>query len=393
MNKGLEEVLAEMDNEVINEEESILVDEEKEAERIKKGEELWIAVQQGNTKHLITKIATILNKYPETRNSDVALMIKYWEIFQEHRGGSVSFEKLFELERLTSIARVRAKIQNEYRLFQGDKKVRRFRRDNEEIQKEIQIATKPAVDYISIYADESGKNDEFAIVGSVWILANEGELNSSLVEWSQQRKQEDISFPDEFHFNKLKNNGNNLQTYKDFVNFAISNGHMVGYKAIAVNQTKLNISIDDLNTELFYQLVRIGIEHESESGRIQLPKQVAYFKDKEDGESALRINQIKQSLIDNFKIHYDEKVKLNAFHSLDSKMSRLIQVADLFTAAINRKINHQQKNPEATLNAKDEFADYLFELLNIEVLNYNAEQIAEIADQSKNDLATLYIFD
>jgi len=301
-------------------------------------------------------------------------------------------EKIFEMERLTSIARVRAKIQNEYGLFNGDLKVRKYRRSLEESQKEFHIATKPSVDYVSIYADESGKNDEFAIVGSVWVLAGEGELNSDLVSWTQERKKVDDKCPDEFHFNKIRNNGTNLQVYKDYIDFAVAKGPMMGFKAIAVNQTKLNMPIDDINTELFYQLVRVGIEHEKETSRIQLPRQIAYFKDKEDGESALRINQIQQSLIDNFKLHYDEEVRLNTFRSIDSKLSRLIQVADLYTAAINRVINHQRKHPESN-NAKDEFANYIFEMLSIEILRYDTAQLKEITSHAKSDLATLYIFD
>ena len=384
-----EEIHEEADTEEFQEE----IDEEKESERRKKGDELWLAVQKGNTKHLITKVASVLNRFPETRNSDVALMIKYWEVFEGHRGNSVSFEKIFEMERLTSIARVRAKIQNEYGLFNGDKKVRRYRKDIEEKQKEFHIATKPSVDYISIFADESGKNDKFAIVGSAWVLAGEGELNLELVNWAQDRKKVDDKCPDEFHFSKISNNGVNLQVYIDYIDFAVAKGHMVGFKAIAVNQTKLNMSIDEINTELFYQLVRVGIEHEKTTNRIQMPKQIAYFKDKEEGESALRINQIQQSLIDNFKLHYDEELRLNTFRSLDSRLSRLIQVADLFTASVNRVINHQNKFPDSKKNAKDEFAKYIFDMLNIEVLNYDSTQLKEIPNQAKSDLATLYVFD
>lgn len=272
-NEMVEEIMAEE-----NEEEQDFLDEEKEAERRRKGEELWIAVQSGNRQHLITKVASILNKYPDTRNSDVALMVKYWEVFQEHNGGNVSIEKLFKFERLTSIARVRAKIQNEYGLFKADNKIRRYRRQAEEIQKEFQIASKPVVDYITVYTDESGKNDEFAIVGSAWVLAGEGQLNDDLALWAQRRKQTDDTCPDEFHFNKITNNGRNLQVYKDFFSYAVARGHMTGYKAIAVNQSKLRMTIDELNTELFYQLIRIGIEHEKVTGRIELPKQIAVIK-------------------------------------------------------------------------------------------------------------------
>ncbi|PLR94843.1 hypothetical protein [Bacillus sp. T33-2] len=142
-----DQLLTDINEEILSEEEDQQEDqkdEEKEAEKRKKAEALWIDVQQGNTKHLITKVASILNKYPETRNSDVALMVKFWQVFEGHKGSFVSLNKLFRLERLTSITRSRAKIQNEYGLFLADEKVRRYRRSQEEAQKEYQIATKVA---------------------------------------------------------------------------------------------------------------------------------------------------------------------------------------------------------------------------------------------------------
>src|SRR5690625_7202138 len=99
--------------------------------------------------------------------------------------------------------------------------------------------------------------------------------------------------------------------------------------------------------------------------------QIVYFKEKEDDESALHITQIQQQLIDNFKTHYDENVRLNTFLSIDPHFSRLLQVADLFTSSINRVLNHQRKNPQSRHNAKDEFAEYVYELLSVEVVSYD----------------------
>lgn len=390
-----DEILDEIDKEILSAEdmeEIETTDEQKEAEKRKKAEALWMDVQLGNTKHLITKVASILNRFPETRNSDVALMVKYWEVFEGHKGHFISINKLFRLERLTSIARTRAKVQNEYGLFLADEKIRRYRQDQGEIQKEFQIATKPSMECISVYADESGKNDEFTIVGGIWVLARQGELESAIIKWVQERKQNDPSCPDEFHFNKVRNNGANLQVYKEFIDFVVANGSMIGFKAIAVNKTKINKPIDDIITELFYQLVRVGIEFERKTGRIDLPKQIAYFKDDEEGESQLRISKIQQSLIDNFKLHYEEALKLNVFMSLDSRMNRFIQIADLFTGAINRKINHQKNNPKSE-NAKDEFADYIYKLLNVETLNYPSDRFTNVDVNGTSDMASIYIFD
>ncbi len=41
-----------------------------------------VNLAEGNMKHLITKIAYLLNKYPSTRNSDITLQLKYWREFE-----------------------------------------------------------------------------------------------------------------------------------------------------------------------------------------------------------------------------------------------------------------------------------------------------------------------
>ena len=43
---------------------------------------LMVNLAEGNMKHLITKIAYLLNKYPSTRNSDITLQLKYWREFE-----------------------------------------------------------------------------------------------------------------------------------------------------------------------------------------------------------------------------------------------------------------------------------------------------------------------
>src|SRR5690625_4233110 len=115
-NKKHDNILKEMNEEIISEEmseeEQEIIDEKKEQERRKKGKELWIAVQSGNTEHLITRVASVLNRYPDARNSDVALMVRYWQVFEGHTGNQVSLNNLFKYERMTSIARGCAEFQN-----------------------------------------------------------------------------------------------------------------------------------------------------------------------------------------------------------------------------------------------------------------------------------------
>ena len=158
------EVLDQIESEVLNEEEEEVSEEslEKEAERKSKAEALWKAVQMGDDKHLTTRVANILNRYPESRNSDITLQIKYWQVYNGLTSNFVDLTKLYELERLTSISRARAKIQNEYKLFIADTEVRRRRRTLEDVEKEAQLLDKPSYGTINVFADETGKTERSA---------------------------------------------------------------------------------------------------------------------------------------------------------------------------------------------------------------------------------------
>lgn len=394
----MERLVAEIEEELMEEEDNPEeeIDEAKEEERRKKAVALWQAVQSGEVKNVSQKVASILNRFDETRNSDVALMLRYWEIFEGHSGSSVTHKKLFEYERLTTIARARAKIQNEFKLFlPTDNKIRQKRRDLAKIESEFQIATKPELPSISIYADETGKTDDYLIVGGFWILdpGREGKLKVHLMDWLHEAKEKYSTLPKEFHFTKLKNDGSDIEVYKAFFDKIIGSGDMISFKAIGVNKRKLGRDLQKgLLEELFYQLLRMGINHEVETGRISFPKQISYIKDKEGNESRFHIEQISQKISDSLKANYEDNLKLNSYVPMESELERFLQVADLFSASINRIYNYQPKNPNR--NAKDILAEYILQLLDLQVHQFDAEDFKEINEiQSESDMAVLYLFD
>lgn len=69
------------------------------------------------------KVLNVLEKYPDTRNSDITLTLRIW--LEYHRNDISVFEgknyvrltKIFDLPREDNIKRIRAKIQNEEYLF------------------------------------------------------------------------------------------------------------------------------------------------------------------------------------------------------------------------------------------------------------------------------------
>lgn len=397
-----ERLLEEIEEEVLNDAgdgedpEGLELDPEKEAEKLRKAATLWESVQNGEIKNVTQKVGAILNRYDETRNSDVALMIKYWETFEGHTGSSITHKQLFKLQRLTTIARARAKIQNEYKLFlPTDERVRKHRKELADEEAEFQIATKPALPILHIYADETGKTDDYVIVGAFWILDDRrnGEIKKQLISWINEAKDKIPNFPREFHFKDLSNDGSDLEAYIEFFNKVIGLSDVISFKAIGVNKTKLKkVRLQDLLDELYYQMIRLGVNHEVNTGRINYPKQISYIKDMEGDESRFHIEQLSQKITDNLKMQYEEKLRLNTYMPIDSKIERFLQVADLFTASVNRVINHQPKNNKK--NAKDALAGHIIDLLDMKIVKFDAENYKEvIEDDTEGDMAILYLFD
>ncbi|WP_409252829.1 DUF3800 domain-containing protein [Bacillus sp. SCS-153A] len=389
------EVLEEIDNEINDEQDKSYEggNPKKELERKKKADTLWKAVQMGNDKHLTTRVANILNRYPETRNSDITLQIKYWQVYNGLTSNFVELNRLYIMERLTSISRARAKIQNEYKLFLADTEVRRRRRTLEEDEKEAQLLDKPTYGTIDIFADETGKTETFVIVAGVWLLNERisSRVQRDYIQWVRTKEEQGIKLPEEFHFKNLNNrNKQELELFKEFFNLIIRNGEMISFKAVAVNKSKINrIPISDLVIKLFYQFIRLGINHEMNSERIQLPKKINLTKDEEEGESSLVLETVKQNLGDNFKLHHQDDLIMDQLISMPSHEHIFLQFADLFVASLNRRYNNPGNNN------KDELAEYILETVNIKEIRFSANQIEEDDEEHTEEIdhSVLFVFD
>lgn len=390
-------ILDQIENEIEQEEQELSDDEKKlmkEAERKKKAEILWKAVQLEDTTHLITRVAMILNRYPETRNSDILLQIKFWQIYNNLTGKTVNLDRLFELERLTSIARARAKIQNEYKLFVADSSIKKKRKAKEDTEKDRQILDKPSLGIINLFADETGKTSDFVIVGGIWFLEPQrmAKLQQEVLIWSRKKEEEGIKVPKEFHFKDLNNkNEQELTLYKEFFDLILKSSDMISFKAIGVNRTKLvRTKISELINTLYYQLIRMGITHEIKNSRVELPRILNVTKDEEGGESPLVIQEMKQNLQDKFKIYYNNDLELSELVSMPSDKIISLQFADLFVASLNRKFNHR----EQTNNNKDKLANYILDTLQIEEIHFSVGEVEKNREaEIKNDHAILLLFD
>ena len=334
--------------------------EKKFAKKVKlekESNEIKSAISAGNYNTKKDKVAFILNNFPDTRDSDITLSIKYWEVFQPeiYDGQSISKEQLFNLERLTSIARIRAKIQNEFGLYKASTTVRRRRKIFEEEVREAVGADIPQRSIFQIYADETGKNEKIVVIGSVWFLDGFStvKLFNDIKLWKEEN-----NWGREFHFSKIGRR--DVPVMKKFIDFLRERSSYMSFKAIGVDRTGSSRPIEDIVLSLYRYLILSGIKHEIEADRADLPRSLSLTIDKEDSIDAITIADLKRTAQEQISVNYLDQILVSDIDTVDSKKSFPVQIADLISGALNRRLNHSGDR-----NYKDDLADYIIDKFSI----------------------------
>jgi hypothetical protein len=340
--------------------------EEGESESKKSSKELRIEeerrqllqrVSSFNVDTVRDRVAWILNCYPETRDSDIALQLKYWRVFEFsiYSGGAIKPDDLYRLTRLTTLSRARAKIQNEYKLFLASPEVRQRRGTLAEEEKAKALEDKPNYPVFIVYMDDSGKNANHLIVGSVWFLAD---FMSVFLAVRNLREQE--QFDREFHFKEIRRD--TLGIYKDVIDVFLKHAHAVSFKLVTVPRAGVP-DITEALTDLYYHTLVRGIEHEQETDRAPLPRKLQVWVDAEEaGLDRVRLANLDDRLRQVAKTRFNDELIIDRVEAGESKANLMLQVADLFAGSVNRILN--RSGTKAT--AKDELAEYLLGSLGID---------------------------
>ncbi len=352
--------------EVINtesEEQDITEAEGVEAER----QDLLARVSSYDLRTLLHKVAWLLNHFPDTRDSDITLQLKYWVTYQQdiYSGGMIDPQDLYKLARLTSVQRARAKIQNEYKLFLASAQVRQRRGTLEEEESERAIEDKPVSSIYAVYMDDSGKHGDYLIVGSVWLLTEFPQIYSTLRSLGQE-------FGKEFHFADATRADE--RWYKQLVDALSSRSDALSVKYISVPRRGLRG--DDPFTDLYYHLLVEGVDHENWTGRAPLPRRLQSWIDTEESlVDRLRLANLGDRLKQAAASRFHGSLGIDRLDTVNSKTSVLAQVADLIAASVNRAVNPKGSRQ----NHKDRIATYACSNLGIELGVDPNVQIGDLA--------------
>ncbi|RQZ27152.1 DUF3800 domain-containing protein [Burkholderia sp. Bp9090] len=340
-------------------------DADREAKRaaalLKAKESLITSLAGGDFSNQQTRVAHILNLHPAARNSDVALALKYWETFQPeiYNPEGIKPADFFKLDRVPFLVRARAKIQNEYELFQAEEKVRRRRKGREDEMREAVLNDEAPRQTLQVFSDETGKGEDHVIIGSVWVLNGRAvyDVTKAIKEWQGGSK----FSKREIHFSAFGKG--DLDAVADYLNLVAANREFLSFKLIAMNKRNSRRPIEEVVQRLHeFMLVR-GLRHEIESGRVGVPRHVAVTMDEEQSIDRIALTEIRNRVTEGIERAHLEGVTFDErFNAVSSKDSALVQLADVIAGAANRRLNFKGDR-----NYKDEIADRVMDVLELKL--------------------------
>ena len=305
-----------------------------EDKRAQEREAVLAALLAGQEDTIEKRVAIVLNRFPETRDSDIKLMLRYWEQFEGYDGGAIHPADLFDWARLPSLIRARARIQNQFNLFQASLDIRKRRKKLSEEEYQKALDTVERYPTLAVIIDESGKAGPHLIVGAVWFAdgAEVFPVTRKLGQW-----RETSGFSKELHFKELEPAVAPL--YQEAVEVFLKEATTASFKAMSVPREGIK-RVDEALEDLTYQLLRQGVQHEHDTGRAPLPRSLQVWKDQENrGADRLLLTRLRDRVIQAGKVELDGRLTADEFESLESHHSDLVQMADLFAASLNRVLN------------------------------------------------------
>jgi hypothetical protein len=305
------------------------------------------------------RVAYVLNRHPETRNSDKLLWLKYLEIFHDLRSNITLLEVVAagEIPGQNSLARVRAQLQNQYRLYLPTKpevviKRQGIRKAYEKVFRHLNDIEIDETLETTIYGDESGLTHKYLLIGffftlngrDSWMLP--GETDSWLAEVSPTRKVY-------FHFTELAPQNLNLaeQFLKRAFDKASARAYLHIFERSKIQGSEAGKYKRCLNVSLIHTVRTL-----QEQGLIDEGRKIRLMVDASQDQLFYREleNEISTPLL-------ERRIQLLGVEPEDSKVSRSIQVADLICGAFHRAVN----GPWGTTNNKDDLSKCLLHVLGV----------------------------
>ena len=298
------------------------------------------------------RCAQILQTYPETRDSDIELSLRYWAEYEADiiaEAKPLELDVLHALQPMATLIRCRQRIQNDFGLFIGTRRTRGFR-DERQMQFYQYLAEQSSENAeCCFYIDETGSEPQgrFVGIGGICILDVRAfsMRHSALRHWRVEQ-----GWVETLHFSAADSKAESrfiallaeLRRHRAGLLF-------LGYAALCRGNR------DSVLASLIVQLVGDALARADKLGCLGGPRSVRVIKEAADGFDALHLDAIKSDLADHLAHRFPQRVHLAGVQPLPKGREVLLECADVIAASMKRRWEsgssiHKDRIAEAVMN-------------------------------------------
>lgn len=292
------------------------------------------------------RIAHILQRLPETRDSDTALCIRYWKMFQAdvlERWRPLELEVLFELDRIETIGRVRRMIQNELRLFRGVEDTRLAREALQAEFHEYIAAHRDSLPEVRFYLDETGNEGDKTYTGIAGVcVINWKQFDKHHAALEQWRFKQ--GWPETIHFS---------ETGADKVDRAVSllqqlQSRRSGVLFLGYSLASRGRTHEDLFS-LFIQLVVDSLKYLRDCKCLTENRSVRVIKEADSGFDMLFLDKMTKRLGEAVALEFPGGLTVLPVEAVTKGRTVLLECADLIAGGMQRRALGKGRNPKDRL--------------------------------------------
>jgi hypothetical protein len=307
----------------------VLLKEKRQVERAA----LLQALADSRIATIEQRVCTILRDFPETRDSDTALLIRYWRRVQPDillEWKPLELEALFELEKIESISRARRHIQNDLGLFQATPRTLALRGELQMEFHQYLSAHREGDPEIRFFLDETGNDpqDRYTGIGGICVLDwRQFEMqHAALVKWREKQ-----GWPETLHFNKLTTDMAPFLALLAELRKRRAGLLFVGY-ALPVRRNK-----QEMFLHITAQLLVESLKRADELGCLNVCRAVTVVKEREDGFDNLYLQELETSLHSLLAREFPGRVYLKGVTPLPKGREVLLECADIIASGMRRR--------------------------------------------------------
>lgn len=300
------------------------------------------------------RVAYLLQRYPETRDSHTHLAVRYWQRFQAEiieGWDRLNLEVLLDLENFENIERAARYVQNDLRLWPGSEWGKRLRSAKQMAFHEYFAAAANTEPEVRFYLDETGRDGKqryLAVAGICVMNWRQYERHhAALQSWRSAMSPATLHATDgsqhQHHLNLLRQ----LDTRKGGLLF-------VAHAMASHGATDRNL------LTLFVQLVLDSLRCLQSEGCLTGLKPVCLVKERDDNFDSVYLRALKAELAERVAAEFLDTVYVRDVQAVPKGREVMLEVADQIAWGIQRRAAIRGADP------KDELAEAVMNVTGFE---------------------------